>query len=160
MARPTDPEPEGDDLDDEALTWAGDEEQGRTRPRLAEPDPGTASTLEAAGDDEDVADLDGSDARAPDTAGNAAMVLFGILYLGLTVGWIYSVQLPITRAPSSEVPWNVVWQFGKFTAMVAAAIWFGAVVALTRGRIGLRLGWFALGLGVLLPWPVLLELAG
>jgi hypothetical protein len=158
MARPTDPEPEGDDLDDEALTWAGDEEQGRRRPQLAEPDPDTASTLEAAGDDED--ELDGSAAPAPDAAGNVAMVLFGILYLALTVGWIYSVQLPITQAPSSDVPWNVVWQFGKFTAMVAAPIWFGAVVALTRGRIGLRLGWFALGLGALLPWPVLLELAG
>ncbi len=156
MARPTDPEPEGDDLDREALTWAGDEEQGRARPRLAEVGPDSTSTLEAAGDDED--DLDGTTGPAPDTAGTVAMVLFGILYLALTVGWIYSVQLAST--PSEGFPGPVVWQFGKFTAMIGAPVWFGAVVTLTRGRIGLRLGWFALGVGLLLPWPVVLELTG
>ena len=144
--------PDGDDLDDEALRWAGDEEQGRQRPRLAA-SPDGRSTLETAGDDED------DESTAPrDVGGTAVAVAFGIAYLALTVGWIYSVQL--TSAPSTQLVGEAVWQFGEFTAMVAAPIWFAAVIALTRGRIGLRVGWFALGLGLLLPWPVLLELAG
>ena len=156
MARPTDPEPDGDDdLDAAALSWAGDEEQGRARPRLAEPDAGEVSALEAAGDDDDPPD---DDAPPADTAGNAVAVLFGILYLALTVGWVYSVQL--SSSPSDAFPGSAVWQFGEFTAMIAAPIWFGAVVALTRRRLGLRIGWFALGIGLLLPWPMLLELAG
>jgi hypothetical protein len=158
MARPTDPAPEGDDADDEALTWAGDEEQGRARPRLAAPVDGSAPETGDGSDEPDEADLE---ERAPrDVAGGAVAVLGGILYLALTVGWIYSVQLSVTAAPSQGFPGPIVWQFGKFVAMIGAPLWFGAVIVLTRGRVGLRLGWFALGLGLLLPWPVLLELAG
>jgi hypothetical protein len=159
MARPTDPAPEGDDdLDDEALSWAGDEEQGRARPRLAPTGDGDPVGTAAEADDDEDLDLE---ERAPrDVAGGAVAVLAGILYLALTVGWIYSVQLSVTAAPSQGFPGPIVWQFGKFVAMIGAPLWFGAVIVLTRGRVGLRLGWAALGLGLLLPWPVLLELAG
>jgi hypothetical protein len=159
VARPTDPasaDDPADDYDEEALVWAGDEEQGRLRPRLAERDE-DASSLETA-DDDGTDDGDAEPAPARDVVGTAAAFLFGVLYLALTVGWIYSVQ--ITAAPSTDLFPEIVWQFGEFTAMVAAPIWFAGVVSLTRGRIGLRLGWFALGLGLLLPWPILLELAG
>lgn len=165
MARPTDPAPPDDDalgddaldeeaLDEEALSWAGDEEQGRLRPRLA--------TARPASDDPDE-ELDGVDDDSGertlrDVPGTAVAVVAGILYLAVTVGWIYSVQL--TSSPSTELFGEVVWQFGEFTAMIAGPIWFAAVIARTRGRVGLRFGWFALGLGLLLPWPVLLELAG
>lgn len=154
MASPTDPTPDGGD--DEALTWAGDEEQGRRRPRLAAPDPAEESALESAGDDEDQGFEPPTGPR--DVPGTVLAVVFGILYLALTIGWIYSVQL--TSAPSADLFPEVVWQFGEFTAMVAAPVWFAAVVALTRDRPALRAGWFALGVGLLLPWPVLLELAG
>jgi len=159
MARPTDPAPEApdpDDADDAALRWAGDEEQGRARPRLAASggDESVLSSLEGAGDDED-----DDEQRAPrDVAGATAAILFGIAYLALTVGWIYSVQL--MSAPSTNVVAEVVWQFGEFTAMVAAPLWFAAVMALTRGRVGRRVIWFAIGLAVLVPWPVILELIG
>ena len=158
MARPIDPAPDADDTDDEALRWAGDEEQGRARPLLAasEDDEPAVASLEAAGVDEDAHD---ERLRAPrDVAGTVAAILFGIVYLALTVGWIYSVQL--MTAPSTNVFAEVVWQFGEFTAMVAAPIWFAAVTASTRGRAGARVGWFAIGLAVLLPWPVILELIG
>ena len=155
MLGPTDPAEDADDLDDYALRWAGGEEQGRARPRLATP-PGDASSLESVEVEVDAGTVD---ERAPrDVPGALAAVVAGILYLALTVGWIYSVQQ--TSSPSSDLFPVVVWQFGEFTAMIAAPIWFAAVMALTRGRIGQRLGWFALGLGVLLPWPMLLGLAG
>jgi len=112
--------------------------------------------LETAGDDADEAF---DEPQAPrDPAGTALAVVSGVVYLALTVGWIYSVQL--TAAPSPDLFPEVVWQFGEFTAMVAAPVWFAAVVTLTRARPALRAGWFALGVGLLLPWPVLLELAG
>ena len=34
-------------------------------------------------------------------------------------------------------------------------MWFGTTVLLTPWRLGVRAGALALGLGVLLPWPVL-----
>lgn len=160
MARPNDPALPGDDdldeaaLDEDALSWPGDEQQGRLRPRLASPRPESDDH-----DDEFDGIDDGLEERAPrDVAGTAVAVVAGILYLAVTVGWIYSVQL--TSSPSTELFGEIVWQFGEFTAMIAGPIWFAAVIARTRGRVGLRLGWFALGLGLLLPWPVLLELAG
>jgi len=162
VARLTDPvSDDGVDPDEEALSWAGDEAQGRMRPRLAagaaaDPDAGESS-LEAAPDDDPAEEE--ADARAPsDVPGTALAVVFGIVYLALTVGWIYSVQL--LSSPSADLGPEVVWQFGEFVAMIAAPVWFAAVIALTRGRLVHRLGWFALGAGVLLPWPVVVVLAG
>lgn len=164
MARPTDPAPAGDDgvdedaLDAEALLWAGDEEQGRVRPRLAA-SPAVEADDAAVALDADASDAVGDEDRVPrDAPGTVVAVVAALLYLALTVGWVYSVQL--TASPSTELFGEIVWQFGEFTAMIAAPIWFAAVIVRTRGRVGLRLGWSALGLGLLLPWPVLLELAG
>jgi hypothetical protein len=50
---------------------------------------------------------------------------------------------------------QVLWQFGEFTAIVAAPLWFGSTVLLTAGKSAQRFGWLTLGLGLLLPWPLL-----
>ena len=141
-------EPDEDDAD--ALSWAGDEELGRHAPRLA-------------GDVEEASPVEPVEADAPaPTPRNrplaVATALFGIVYLALTVGWIFSVQL--LSAPGTDVPTEVAWQFGEFTAIIAAPLWFGAAVNLTRGgRARVRLGWLLLGVGVLVPWPILLAAA-
>ena len=42
------------------------------------------------------------------------------------------------------------------TALLAAPAWFVGTLHLTRrSRPLVRVGWLALGLGVLLPWPIL-----
>lgn len=134
------------DDDDEALSWAGDEEQGRAAPRLRGPeaDPVVVSA------ETDVT------AVAPGATGRrVATVLFAVPYLAFAIGWIFSVQVapgPVELGPS------ILWQFGEFLAMLAAPLWFAATLTLTRAHRPLvRVGWLALGLGLLVPWPIILQ---
>lgn len=142
MARPDDDSFD----DDEALRWAGDEEQGRAAPRLGR-----------VGVDADVVvDDEEPEAEAPGAGGRrAATVGFAVPYLALAIGWIFSVQL--ADSPASVFP-AILWQFGEFLAMLAAPLWFAATLTLTRdARPRVRVGWLALGTLVLLPWPIILR---
>lgn len=144
MARPDD---DAFDEDADALSWAGDEEQGRAAPRL-----GTTTSESAS-----VADPEGG---APDEAPGgrgrrAATVAFAAPYLALAIGWIFAVQL--ADSPAQVFP-AVLWQFGEFLAMLVAPLWFAATLTLTRdSRPRVRVGWLALGTLVLLPWPIILR---
>ena len=141
--------PEPGDGDDDALSWAGDELRGGIDPLTRNRVPDViASSVD-----------DGADAAATPSsvAGAAASVLFAVLYLGIVVGWILSVQ--ITGSSATDVFSQVAWQFGEFVAIVAGALWYLAVLTLTPDlRTAVRIGWFALGVAVLLPWPILLVL--
>lgn len=133
--------------DDEALSWAGDDEQGRAGPRFR--DVG-AETSSAVIETDETPEAPGSRGR------RAATVGFAVPYLLLTIGWVLSVEQLSSGAV--DVGYEIVWQFGEFLAMLSAPIWFAATLALTRdSRPLLRSGWLALGLGVLLPWPILLR---
>ena len=149
MARAADVDPTADDDgDDDALSWAGDEEQGRAAPRLRQPAEDTPVAASAPDAEPD---------EAPGSLGRrAATVGFAIPYLILTIGWVLAVEQ--LGSGAIDVAYEVVWQFGEFLAMLSAPIWFAATLALTRGRRPLvRVGWLALGLAVLLPWPILLR---
>ena len=143
-------EPAQPDDDDEALSWAGDDLRGGvdplTRNRVADV---TASSVD-----------EGTDAAAAtprNLASAAATVLFAVLYLAIVVGWILSVQ--ITGSTATDVFSQVAWQFGEFVAIIAGALWYLAVLTLTPdARTAVRVGWFALGVVLLLPWPILLVL--
>ncbi|GAA1689981.1 hypothetical protein GCM10009792_07550 [Microcella alkalica] len=89
------------------------------------------------------------------SAVTAATGLLAGVYLAYSVGWILSIgSLPLTGA---TLLIEVMYQFGEFLAIIACALWFGAVMALTRGgRPAVRIGWLALGTLVLAPWPLLL----
>ena len=141
----------GDD-DEEAFHWAGDEVGGREGARL----PSEQVQDAAAGSDGDVASEHPASSSGP--AQTLLTALFAIAYLALTVGWI--IGTGYATAGSTQLLPQVLWQFGEFTAIVAAPLWFAGTVLLTRGgRLLTRVGWLALGLGVLLPWPVLPLLA-
>lgn len=131
--------------DDEALSWAGDEERGRSAPRLPEPEPA-------------VVGAEVEPELAPGARGRSvATAAFAVPYLALTVGWIFAVQL--LTSGSASLFGEVLWQFGEFLAMLAAPLWFAATLSLTKAHRPLvRVGWLALGLGVLLPWPLVLRL--
>lgn len=135
--------------DEEAFHWAGDEVSGREGARI----PGT-QTPDAADASEDEAPPAGPP-RRPGMA--PVTILFALLYLALTVGWILATGR--TAAPSLQLIPQVLWQFAEFTAIIAAPIWFGTTVLLTPWKLGVRIGFLALGLGVLLPWPLLPSLA-
>lgn len=149
MARPDTDPADGDafDEDDDALHWAGDEEQGRVAPRLG------STSAEAS---PDASDADPEPEEAPGGTGRrAATIGFALPYLALAIGWIFAVQL--ASGPTQLFP-AIVWQFGEFLAMLAAPLWFAATLHLTREhRPRVRVGWLALGTLVLLPWPVILR---
>jgi hypothetical protein len=135
------------DDDEEAFHWAGDEVGGREGARLPIDDQDAT-----AGSDADVAPA--GPALRSQGLGTALTLLFGLGYLALTVGWILGTGF--TSSGSTSVLVDILWQFGEFTAIVAAPLWFGATLLLTRGsRMLVRAGWLLLGLGVLLPWPLL-----
>ena len=136
------------DEDEEAFHWAGDEATGREGARL----PGTKTPDAMAGSPADVAPAAPGPRSGP--ARSALTAVFGIVYLALTVGWILGVQY--TGSGSTQLLTEVLWQFGEFTAIVAAPLWFGAALTLTRtGRLLTRTGWLLLGAGLLVPWPLL-----
>jgi hypothetical protein len=139
------------DQDEEAFHWAGDEVGGREGARL----PRKKAPDVVAGSAADVA------IASPGPRSGSARLLtgfFGVVYLALAVGWILSVQY--TASGSTAILSEVPWQFGEFTAIVVAPLWFGATLTLTRGgRLLTRAGWLALGAGLLVPWPLLPILA-
>lgn len=89
------------------------------------------------------------------SAVTAATGLLAGVYLAYSVGWILSIgTLPLTGA---TLLIEVMYQFGEFLAIIACALWFGTVMALTRGgRPAVRFGWLAIGTLVLVPWPLLI----
>jgi hypothetical protein len=134
-----------DDEDAEALSWAGDEEQGRAAPRLRS----TEASLPEAGAVDAREEVPGSLGR------RVAVVVFAVPYLALTVGWIFAVQL---YSSPTDLFAGILWQFGEFLTMLVAPLWFAATLSLTRdARALVRVGWLALGLLVVLPWPVLIR---
>jgi hypothetical protein len=128
-----------EDSDAEALRW-GDETDPTHAAAPLHPDapPGTGASRVAA-------------------PGNGSLLLIGYgvfagLYLLYTIGWFVAV-LRNTFTLAGLVP-EIMYQLGEFLAIVAPGVWFGAVVVLTRGRRARVLG-LALGVVVLIPWPVL-----
>ena len=147
MSKPV--RPNVDDEDD-ALRWAGDELRGGvdplTRNRVSDV---TASSIDDG--------MDAAPATPTNLARTAATVGFAVLYLAIVVGWILSVQ--ITGSTATDLFSQVAWQFGEFVAIIAGALWYLAVLTLTPdARAAVRVGWFVLGVALLLPWPILLVL--
>lgn len=91
----------------------------------------------------------------PSVPAKLLTAFFALVYLAYSVGWVIGVGLVPLAGPTLLI--EVVYQFSEFLAIVASALWFGAVMALTRdGRTVDRFGWLALGTLVLIPWPIVL----
>jgi hypothetical protein len=161
--RAPDPDPDVDPDDAEALSWAGDDDRGQVGPRRRSRDAAAESDAVAdagavvepddtvlAGDELDAAI--GPRSAPASAAARAVTAAFAAVYLALTLGWLLSVQS--TTAGTADLLTQVLWQLGEFFAIAAAPLWFFAVTSLTA-RAVVRTGWFALGAGVLLPWPLL-----
>lgn len=144
--------PDEDDDDLAALRWAGDDARGQAGPRLGgEADAGLPPELA------DEVPLE-STAPGPRERGiQLGTIAFGLVYLAISIGWIFSVQLLVY--PGLDLPGEIMWQFGEFLAMVAAALWFAAALTLTpegASRRGVkRMLALLVGALVLVPWPAL-----
>ena len=148
---PRDLEPADPDDDDAALSWAGDDLRGQAAPRLR----GDADATPAPADeprDEPAAPRSGAE-----RATAAVTIVFGLVYLALSIGWIFSAQLLVY--PGLDLLGEIMWQFGEFLAMVAPALWFAAVLTFTPEgvlrRALTRLVALLAGALVLVPWPAI-----
>ncbi len=150
---PRDPEPVDETDDDAALRWAGDDDRGRLAPRLRD-DADAAHEVDAPTAVEEPVAVPRS---ASERALQLGTIVFGVLYLAYSIGWIFSAQLLVY--PGLDLLGEVMWQFGEFLAMVAPALWFAAVLTLTpegMARRGLtRTVALLAGALVLVPWPAL-----
>lgn len=148
--------------DDDALSWAGDDDptlvpgtDARVRP-TADGDASAAGehpageSATAVQPEDEVAH---ADASAP--LSNAALILLGVfggVYLLYTIGWLVGgLRLQTVAvflvAPTVSIPALVL-------AVAAPFVWFVATYLLTRGRAAwLRLVWLAAGAVLLVPWP-------
>lgn len=138
--------------DDEALRWEGDVDSGRIDPTLAAAAPGHEADVDPeTGEDSSESELDAPRSRAS-SASLLATGIFAGIYLAFVIGWVVVTQRP--SAASQILLVDILSQFGEFLAIAAAALWFLAVLLLTRTSGTLtRLGWLALGIPVVLPWP-------
>lgn len=153
-----DPEPLDEADDDEALHWAGDEARGQAAPRLRESAASASASATARAEEGEP-----EPRRSPaQTAMLAGTIVFGIVYLAISIGWISSAQLLVY--PALDLLGEVMWQFGEFLAMVAAALWFAATLTLTpegmRHRGAKRMLALLVGTALLVPWPALLYWIG
>lgn len=139
------------DDDDEALAWAGDDrlnpEPLRTNP--VESDVGVESDPVV-----ELVETPAADKPMP----AALLVTYGILaglYLIYTLGWLITVTR--STLTQSDLLSEIMFQFGEFLAIASPAVWFAAVLVLTRGRRPvIRLLLLLAGLVATIPWPFLL----
>lgn len=157
------------DSDDEALRWEGDDDPtlapgwktvGKKVPLDAaptEPQPEPSAESEASAESEPAADA----RTAPDVAtqaGSAELVMLGVLggvYLLYAIGWLITASGP---APELADPVaQFMYALGRWFAVTAPALWFGAVLWLLAERRRARLLWLIAGAVVLVPVPFLLR---
>ncbi|QNO36961.1 hypothetical protein H4J02_10880 [Protaetiibacter sp. SSC-01] len=150
---PRDPEPVDETDDDDALSWAGDDDRGRMTPRLRD----ETDAAPAGADDAPLEEAPVVPRTPAERAFQLGTYAFGAVYLAISIGWIFSVQLMFY--PGLDLLGEVMWQLGEFLAMVAAALWFAAVLTLTpegvRRRGPKRMLSLLVGALVLVPWPAL-----
>lgn len=131
------------DSDDEALSWAGDED----RPSAPAPTPGTATAA-------------APPVPKPTLGQSALLVIYGV-FAG--VGVLYSLAWLFTSIKFgsfglfSDPLQAGMATFGRWLAVLAPALWALAVFALLRDRgASVKLTWLLLGAIVLVPWPWLM----
>ena len=145
---------------DDALAWEGDEDL--TPSKRALPDGWNA----VGRDSETVGrlDEDGKPIAAvhPQGLSTPMLLLIGIvggIYLLYTVGWVIG-GFNLQGSASFLIP-AVMYQGAFWAAVLAPALWFGAVWVLTRRlRSWMRVGGLIAGVLLLVPWPFVMTGVG
>jgi hypothetical protein len=159
--------------DDDALSWAGDEDDPTLDPGAPEgaapasrpadaPEPAAAPPEPAVEPEPEQRPADetttGEPEPAPRRLGDAALVTLGVLggvYLLWTVGWLLGamrLRALIQMQPDAVV--DPMFHGSMVLGILAPAIWFGGAWFLTRGRPAwLRIAALLVGVVVLVPWP-------
>lgn len=152
--------------DDDALDWGdgSDDPTYAAGPATRTPavDPGRTRDRDGYASDGEALDGDDTTAdRAAEAAasGSALLVVYGIfagVYLLYVIGWIIGVQRDSFTSPN--LFFEVMYQFGEFSAILSPVLWFALTIILTRTRVPVvRLVWLVLGMVVVAPLPFLLS---
>jgi hypothetical protein len=145
--------------DDDALSWAGDEEPGargtgaerpaRTARRRRQDASASAPVRESTRD----AEADAVDGQT----GSAALVILGLLggvHLLYAVGWVVSIAPLQAVFGPSDVLGGVLFGLGLAFAAASPVVWFVAAFWFTRSRpVWQRIAGLLAGAIVLVPWP-------
>ncbi len=147
--------------DDDALSWAGDDDptltpSGAAAQGVETRHPAAPETEAADGATDDGATDDDAEGEADAAAlSSAALISLGVLggiYLLYTIGWVVG-GLRLRTVTGLLVDASVSVPALIF-AIAAPAIWFLTAYVLTRGRATwLRFAWLAAGAVLLVPWP-------
>jgi hypothetical protein len=149
------------DSDDDALTWAGDDEPVptvSTKPESPKAPP--VSTVppgwRVVGKPGTPAPVSNVEPR--EQMGSVALVVHGILggiYLLYVIGWLIAAQRD--SAAPADIIGSAMYSVGLWFAVLAPALWFGTVLWLTKGATSsrTRLIWLGVGVIVLVPIPFL-----
>lgn len=159
----------GDDRDDDALSWAGEDDptlqgpgtlpQGWSVVGEAGIEAAALARADAAAEPEDLEKPD----EQPAPMGSVALVSLGVIggiMLLYTVGWVISVgraNAAVISTYAGDPLGGFMFMLGGWLAIIAPAIWMCTTLWLTRdGRQRGRILWLLLGLIVLIPWPLLI----
>ena len=148
------------DSDDDALRWEGDDDPTLAPGWKTVGNPASPQPRHDPDADDDDGD-DGGEGVASDDApraSSAELVVLGVLggvYLLYTVGWLI---VATSEAPALADPVaQFMYALGRWFAVAAPALWFGAVLWLTSGRRRARLLWLIAGAVLLVPVPFLIR---
>ncbi len=140
--------------DDEALTWAGGRDPSHYETPVAKAPKRQKAAAADAADGETAENPEDAAAVLPAVASGAALISLGIfvgIYALYTIGWFVSWQRfdYVAANRLDELGFSV----QQALTIVAPAVWFASVVALTRHRgPAARLLWLLLGALILIPW--------
>ncbi|MFD5225259.1 hypothetical protein ACFWHT_06495 [Microbacterium sp. NPDC058342] len=146
------------DADDDALSWGGDDALDGRSPGVRRPEKrrtGAQGAPEADAGAAPSASATPTAADEPQGTGTVSLLLFGILggvYLLYTVGWVIGgvgMQAPVMFTLPAALYQGALW-----LAVLAPAVWFVAVLVMTRGaKTWIRFAWLFAGAALLVPWP-------
>ncbi|AWB95823.1 DNA polymerase III subunit gamma/tau [Agromyces badenianii] len=158
------------DPDDDALRWEGDDDPTLapgwkavgTPASIDHPDAGSPGDRDREPADRDdaagsAADPSGAVDASPQT-GSAELVALGVLggvYLLYAIGWLITALAPspVLADPVAQFMYTL----GAWCAVLAAPLWFGAVLWLGSDHRRARLIWLIAGAVLLVPVPFLLR---
>ena len=155
--------------DDDALSWAGDEDPGARRTRddrpartehRRRPDASVIGSTGATAGSHDGGSGSDSGSEADTIAGqtgSAALVILGLLggvHLLYAVGWVVSIAPLQAVFGPPDVLGGALFGLGLAFAAASPVVWFGAAFWFTRTRpVWQRIAALVAGAIVLVPWP-------
>ena len=157
------------DSDDDALRWVGDDDPtlapgwkavGNPAPARGAAVPAEAAEAATATEAESNAatSVEASPSEPSRQTGSVELVVLGVLggiYLLYAIGWLVvaTTAAPVFTDPVAQFMYGL----GRWVAVLAPALWFGAVLWLAAGRRRTRLAWLLAGALLLAPIPFLLR---